>query len=235
MSINYPLAAGSAPTTKTDRVYQQLLRRIRTLQIAPGTPLRKKEIAIEFRVSRAPIGEAISRLAAAGLVEIHPQSGSFVTPLRQADIRDAMFIRVALETEAIKSVSVAENHALISMLEENIQDQASALECDSPGCENFYVLDTEFHSAIVAAMNFTATAELLDITQIILDRPRNLNSRESLSKQRCQAAYVEHCRILDAIKLHDATLSEAAMRLHLRNASIEMDRWITQLETNRNH
>src|SRR5215469_3629364 len=91
--------------SKADRVYSDLRRRIRELALPPGTPLRKEEIAATLGVSRAPISDAINRLAEEGLVDVFPQHGSFVAPIRSADVRESLFIRTALETEALRRVA----------------------------------------------------------------------------------------------------------------------------------
>ena len=91
--------------SKSDRVYQHLRRRIRELALPPGAPLRKEELALELGVSRAPVSEAIARLAEEGLVEVFPQHGSFVAAIRAADVRESLFIRTALEAEAMRRLA----------------------------------------------------------------------------------------------------------------------------------
>jgi DNA-binding GntR family transcriptional regulator len=49
--------------SKTERVYRDLSRRIRELDLPPGLQLDKNRIADEYGVSRAPVSDAIARLA----------------------------------------------------------------------------------------------------------------------------------------------------------------------------
>src|SRR5215471_16828798 len=114
--------------SKTDRVYTDLRRRIRELALPPGAPLRKEEIALEMGVSRAPVSEAIARLADEALVDVFPQHGSFVAPIRAEDVRESLFIRTALEVEAIRRVTQMADPAVMAALEENLAAQAAALE-----------------------------------------------------------------------------------------------------------
>src|SRR5271163_4231075 len=100
MSAAPAAAVDPREVSKADRVYGVLRRRIRELALPPGAPLRKEEIALELGVSKAPVSEAIARLAEEGLVEVYPQHGSFVAPIRPAAVRESLFIRTALETEA---------------------------------------------------------------------------------------------------------------------------------------
>src|SRR5215831_20329617 len=105
--------------SKTDRVYALLRRRIRELTLAPGAPLRKEEIAAALNVSRAPVSEAIARLAEEGLVDVFPQHGSFVAPIRAADVRESLFIRTALETEAMRRLAPVADAAVLGTLDDN--------------------------------------------------------------------------------------------------------------------
>src|SRR5215831_13005105 len=102
--------------SKTDRVYALLRRRIRELTLAPGAPLRKEEIALELGVSRAPVSEAIARLAEEGLIDVFPQHGSFVAPIRATDVRESLFVRTALEVEAIRRLAQVVDAPLLKTL-----------------------------------------------------------------------------------------------------------------------
>src|SRR5579862_8462433 len=113
-------------TSKAERVYEHLRRRIRELALPPGAPLRKEELALELGVSRAPVSEAIARLAEEGLAEVFPQHGSFVTPIRAAEVRESLFIRAALETEALRRLAKRADAALMAVLDSNIEGQAKA-------------------------------------------------------------------------------------------------------------
>src|SRR2546423_13473799 len=86
--------------SKSERIYQDLRRRIREMQLLPGSRLRKNVIAAERGMSRAPINEAIARLAAEGLVDVFPQSGRLVFLIRPPGVRVNMLIRNGLVVES---------------------------------------------------------------------------------------------------------------------------------------
>ena len=85
----------------TDRIVGALREAIVTLELQPGSPLDKSALAARFGVSRFPVAEALNRLKDEGLVDIRPQSGSTVSLIRLADIRENMFLRRALEAETV--------------------------------------------------------------------------------------------------------------------------------------
>jgi DNA-binding GntR family transcriptional regulator len=206
----------SADTTsdhsKSERVYNYLRRHIRELDIPPGAPLRKNEIALECGVSRAPVSEAIARLAAEGLVDVFPQSGSFVSPIRPEDIRECMFIRMALEVEAVRRIAATRDSQLLERLEANIRAQAEALGKQELDIANYDDLDEALHAEIIAAIESPRARHLLETARVLLDRPRFLALPEH---HRPEETFREHKRIVDAIGTGDPEFAAAAMRVHL--------------------
>jgi DNA-binding GntR family transcriptional regulator len=198
--------------SKSGRVYNYLRRHIRELDIPPGAPLRKNEIALECGVSRAPVSEAIARLAAEGLVDVFPQSGSFVSPIRPEDIRECMFIRMALEVEAIKRVTEKADSRLLERLENNIRAQAEALNQKELDVAYYDDLDEALHAEIIAAIDSPRAQHLLETARVLLDRPRFLALPEH---HRPEETFKEHKRIVDAIGTGDPEFAAAAMRVHL--------------------
>jgi len=211
--------------SKAERVYAHLRRRIRELALPPGAPLRKEEIALELGVSRAPVSEAIARLAEEGLVEVYPQHGSFVSPIRAADVRESLFIRTALETEAMRRAASVADPTLIARLEENLAAQADALADDD--LARFYDIDEALHAAIFAAVEAPRALKLLDAARAPIDRMRRLALPEP---GRAQETLAEHRRLVEALKTGDAEFAAAAMRVHLGEVARTIERELEKLE-----
>ena len=83
-----------------------------TLELRPGIVLDKATLTTRFGVSRFPVAEALNRLKAEGLVDIRPQSGSTVSLIRLADVRENMFLRRALEAETAALLAERDDAAL---------------------------------------------------------------------------------------------------------------------------
>jgi DNA-binding GntR family transcriptional regulator len=211
--------------SKSERVYRDLRRRIRDLDLQPGSQLRKNEIADEYGVSRAPVSEAIARLADEGLVEVFPQSGSFVAPIRPEDIRESLLIRTGLEVEAARRACQAADKELLAKLDENLQAQSAAVR--GRDMERLDALDEAFHAMILLAVRSPGAQRLLDRTRAILDRPRFHALPE---EGRPDATFAEHRRIVDAIRTRDTELAGAAMRVHLMMVAQAIERDIAQIE-----
>jgi len=212
-------------TSKAERVYEHLRRGIRELTLPPGAPLRKEELALELGVSRAPVSEAIARLAEEGLAEVFPQHGSFVAPIRAADVRESLFIRTALETEAMRRLAVAADDDLMARLDDNIALQAEALA--DGDLARFYDLDEALHGLLFAAVESPRAARLLDAARAPLDRVRRLALPEP---GRPEATFAEHLRLVEAVRSGDAEFAAAAMRVHLAMVARAVDRELSKME-----
>ena len=227
MSKTHPIA-DSAEHSKAERVYRELRRRIRGLELQPGSRLQKNEIAVEFGVSRAPVSEAIAWLAEEGLVDGFPQSGSFVAPIRPEDVREALLIRTGLEVEAVRRVAQQADGQLLKRLDENLDEQAAAIrDNDMARLDD---LDEAFHATIIGALDSPRAQRLLDSARALLDRPRFHALPED---GRPNATLSEHRRIADAIRTGDPELAGAAMRVHIAMVAraIELDRAETETKT----
>ncbi|HZZ90796.1 MAG TPA: GntR family transcriptional regulator [Caulobacteraceae bacterium] len=211
--------------SKAERVYHELRRRIRELTLPPGAPLRKEEIALEMGVSRAPVSEAIARLADEALVDVFPQHGSFVAPIRAADVRESLFIRTSLEVEAIRRATQLADAALLKRLETNLAEQEATLKAGD--LAHFYDLDEALHAAIFSAMQAPRALRLLDAARAPLDRPRRIGLPEP---GRPEATYAEHRRLVDAIASGDPEFAAAAMRAHLTMVARTVERELQVIE-----
>lgn len=73
----------------------------------PSSRLQLNELADEHGVSLSVVREAVTRLASEDLVEATPQRGFRVRPISMAHLRDLTWVRVQLETLALRR-SIAE-------------------------------------------------------------------------------------------------------------------------------
>ena len=66
----------------SEQIYEALKHSILTVQLLPGASISENTICRHFGVSRTPVRSAIVRLAEEGLIDVYPQQGSFVAPIR---------------------------------------------------------------------------------------------------------------------------------------------------------
>jgi DNA-binding GntR family transcriptional regulator len=85
-----------------DMAYEAIRDAIVREDIAPGSSVRNAEFAEWLGLSRAPVREALARLADEGLVETKPQSYTRVTPLVVHEARDAAGVVRAMHELAVR-------------------------------------------------------------------------------------------------------------------------------------
>jgi len=79
------------------QIYDTLRTRIIDNRFPPGTALSESEVARFCDISHTPLRAAIQDLAGDGLIIVRPQVGSVVAPCDAARVREAIFIRAAIE------------------------------------------------------------------------------------------------------------------------------------------
>ena len=82
--------------TIAQQAYQFLRREIIDGRLAPRSPLSEQELSAQMGVSRTPVREALMKLADEGLVDIYPQFGTFVAPIKLSEVFDSQFVRELL-------------------------------------------------------------------------------------------------------------------------------------------
>jgi DNA-binding GntR family transcriptional regulator len=211
---------------KAQRVYRHLRRGIRRLRIAPGSVLDRDDIARRMGVSRAPVREAVARLAGEGLVEIHPRKGSYVAPIRRAQVRESLFVRMALEVEAARRAALRVDAALMERLEDNLARQADAVR--SANMARLHRLDEALHAAIFEAVDTGWSQRMLDLIRVPLDRPLRLAFS---TNNRPEETLAEHRRLVDAIGSGDPDRAGDAMRAHLGVVQTLVEREVARVTT----
>jgi DNA-binding GntR family transcriptional regulator len=90
-----------APRSLAGLAYDSIRESIIEGRLAPGERLVETQLATELGMSRAPIREALARLAREHLVDERPRLGTFVRSLTSADLVDIYNVRYALEQAAV--------------------------------------------------------------------------------------------------------------------------------------
>jgi DNA-binding GntR family transcriptional regulator len=215
----------SSEKSKAGRVYHHLRRLIREAMLPPGAHIQKDAVAADLGVSLAPVSQALGWLAEDMLVDIRPRHGSFVAPIRAHDLRECMFMRLALEVEAVRLVAGNGDRQLLDSLEQNFEQQRRALR--DGDLFRFYDLDADFHGTLMMATNYRRVAHISIAARVAVDRPRQF---AQVMNERAESTLSEHRRIVDAIALGDTEFAAAAMRSHLKLASQSLEMALAQIK-----
>ena len=201
------------------KAYLQLREAIIGLTLAPGQGLSEKEISERLKVSRQPVREAFIRLSEEGLVEIRPQIGTFVSRLRVAEVREAIFARVALEGAVVRLVAEAigpaqlDQLALILEAHEHAEGQG-----DSDGG---YRQDEAFHFRLIELSGYPGIWRMVRQARAHMVRLRNLSIAHLHT---APEAVDQHRRIFAALKDHDPDEAAESLKTHIEQNAAYMER-----------
>lgn len=88
-----------------DRAYLAIRERILRGDLPIGSPLSRRQLATNLKMSVLPVGEALQHLENEGLVETRYRAGTRVRIPSADDIREQYIIREALESQAARLVA----------------------------------------------------------------------------------------------------------------------------------
>lgn len=220
MTINFANLELDRTRSMRDQVYERLRKLILTGTIKPGELIDEKAIAMQLAISRTPVREAVKRLSDEHLVDVVAQSATRVSQLDSDGIREAYFIRRALEMESAAQAAgrMTQMHtdALAAIIEKHtrsIDDKAYANAID---------IDDEFHAYIARISHLERLWRTVEISKAQLDRCRHI----MLPRMgQAEKTVEQHREILRALNTRDSEKARDAMRSHLDyayNASAQL-------------
>lgn len=191
------------------QVYRILRKRIIRAELTPGSLISESEIARAFSLSRQPVREAFIKLSEDGLVEVRPQRGTLVRKISMAAVKDARFVREAIEADVVKLVAERSDPAVVSELRAQIALQRAVASGDHM---RFMKLDELFHRTLSEAAGKAYAWKIIEDVKAQMDRVRYL----SLLQFPMNKLIAQHEAVVDAIDKGDADQADQALREHLR-------------------
>ena len=107
--------------------YEQIYRRIMTLEYIPGQPLDEKNLMAELGIGRTPIREALLRLASDFMVESQPKRGCIVRPLTIQNTRAAFSALRIMEQGAAELALKQDNTSILPLMRQANDEVAAAI------------------------------------------------------------------------------------------------------------
>jgi DNA-binding GntR family transcriptional regulator len=221
-----PSAIRRAPRSKSgldrDRqaapqVFERLRGMIVALELPPGSPLSRAELASRFGVSSTPIRDALMRLEEEGLVDVFPQ---YATVVSRVDVRlaqQAHFLRQALELEIVRSLAIRRDQALTIELGATIaRQQQYAKHGDF---EKFMAADDEFHGQLYTA------ADKQDLWHLVRSRSGHIDRLRRMhlpSPGKAQDIVRHHRLIVKALDAGEPEEAQKHLRTHLSGTLSEL-------------
>jgi len=211
-------------------------RRILSGEIRPGELLPADP---ELRASRTVVREAVKVLAAKGLVESRPKTGTRVRrpeswnlldpdvlAWQQEGMPQPAFLRKLTEVRLIVEPAAAERAALrarpaaLAALDAAFREMEAALARSPPDYEAFDQADIRFHRAILQACDNDVLEQMSAMVYSALLVSFHATSR---LRGRARASLPRHRAILEAIRGHRPRRAGAAMRRLVQSTAHEIE------------
>jgi len=116
------------PKSLTDLAVDRIRNAIVTGPLQFGEALSESALAGMLGMSKTPVREALLRLKLEGLVVIHPQRGTFVFQLDEAEVAHICQFRSMIECEALADAMKNGHAALVTALDARLDDMAAAFQ-----------------------------------------------------------------------------------------------------------
>jgi DNA-binding GntR family transcriptional regulator len=172
-------------TLLRDTAYEAIRDAIVRGDFPPGTMVSNAAVAEQLGLSRAPVRDALARLAGEGLVETKPQSYTRVTQLVPKEVRDAAAVVRAMHELATRTaVLLLTSGHIEAMREANRRFEAATRAEDVDAATDS---DDELHGVLVGVCGNRAVAATIGrYTPLIrrLERRQFSSARARRSVQR---------------------------------------------------
>ncbi|WP_229074290.1 GntR family transcriptional regulator [Actinoplanes sp. DH11] len=192
-----------------DAAYGRLRGAIVDGTLAPGTALRPDELAGRLGLSRAPVREALARLAGEGLVETKPQSWTRVTEVVTKDVEDAAAVVGAMHDLAVRAVAGGMTADQVERMRQANARFAAAVAAGD--VEAALDADDEVHAIpLLACGNTAATGTVERYTPMVRRAERLLFTSPQAAR---------------SVRLHDELIEALAARDEARAIAVNAEIW----------
>ena len=202
--------------TSAERTLDTLREDILRGALPAGARLGEVELADRLGVSRTPVREALSRLAAEGLVELVPNRGARVASWTVDELEGVFALRSLLEPQL---TALAVPHASAADLDALEELAAEMVDLGDRDLDGLVPLNRAFHGRLVelAAAPALATALAGAVHSPLV--ARNFHAYDPASLHRSLA---HHAEIVAALRAADPEWARAVMTAHIHNARAVM-------------
>jgi DNA-binding GntR family transcriptional regulator len=202
-----------------EEVQQRLRDAILGVRFLPGQSLSESEIVDMLHVSRTPVREALQRLANEGLIHVVPQVGTFVARMDLARIREALFMREAIECAALSRVPARLDEEDVKSLQRIVTDHRRAIRDEDPA--RMFAADDAFHRALLGLAGVPGAWRYVREAREMHRRVRALSQAECDSARRSVA---QHASVVADLAAGRRSAATAIQREHIRmNAEFAED------------
>lgn len=204
--------------TAADELFDRIRSDIDKMRLVPGTKITEAEFAKLYDVSRQPVREAFIRLDNLSLLQIRPQKATIVRRISKSAIRQARFVRAAVEIEVARAACQVNKPDSIKAMQGILEQQSVCLK--SKDMPEFNRLDHEFHGHICQMADCEFAIEVINDCKAKVDRLCILSLANEADAKKI---YIDHVNIMKHLAKKDENQLVQSIRDHLSrlDATIE--------------
>ena len=186
----------------------RIIEAVLAQKLAPGARLGEQQLAMLFDCSRTIVREALTRLAARGIVTVSSRRGWYVIEPSLSEAREAFEARRVIEMGLIRCTTEV-SKAAIKKLKAHIKTEQAAVKGDDVGLRSYLLGD--FHVCLAECLGNSLLADTL----------RDFTARTTLIAMLYQSSHDaaqscdEHVQIVDALEQGELARAEALMSAHI--------------------
>lgn len=189
-------------------ISNRIVEAVMAQKLAPGARLGEQQLAMLFDCSRTIVREALTRLAARGIVTVSARRGWYVIEPSNEEAREAFEARRVIEMGLIRCTTQVSKSA-IKQLKNHLTRERAAIKGSDVGLRSFLLGD--FHVCLAECLGNTLLADTL----------RDFTARTTLIAMLYQSSHdaaescEDHGRIVQALEKGDLVLAEELMQKHI--------------------
>ncbi len=203
----------------TSQIAAKLKLAILNAEFQFGEALSEDKLATAFGTSRTPVRGALAALQAQGLIEIKPQSGSFVFMPTRQNLADLCEFRTMLELEALK-LGIDRKHAETIALLRDANNRMVTGEKEGDW-QAVAEADSAYHRALVQNCG---NIYLLESFELVAARVDAVRTRITMALGKIRARVMnEHLAIIEALEEGKLAKAKSILTSHIMTALSSFD------------
>ena len=191
----------------TERAYERIRRDIISCAITPGSEISEAQLCTQYKLGKAGVRVALTRLSHDGLVRAIPRRGYRVVPVTLQDIQDVFELRLMLEPAAARMAAGKVNTQQLRTYDEVCR--SGYQPGDAKSTSRFLEANKAFHVAIAQA---TGNARLSAAIEQLLDEMTRLLYLGLGLRKGSQETLHEHKSLVKALARGDGETAERICR-----------------------
>ena len=209
----------------TDHVYSEILKKLISCKIEPGSRIREDLLAEQLGVSRTPVREAVNRLTQNGFITNIKRKGLYCVKFTRQHLLDLLELRIALESLSFeKFIDMASKEDIKNMqriIDEFNEKLKFILSQDESEWESEVALlhndyDVRFHVGIAQVSNSSRLIQYVYEVETMLLIARQRIYRNIEWEKIVQLSWTQHQQILNAFKAKDKRKAKLLLDEHLK-------------------